>query len=131
MIQVIHTCSRMISVNPITPAPTMRAATTMSATIFVATPPFQPSRSKTVEVASTASAVSAVSQPTVSTHESTAGTLLPLTPNIERLRIIVGAEPRLPASAMTPHRKNETTIPITPTSVACQNEMPKPSTNEP
>ena len=42
---------------------------------------------------------------------------------------MVGAEPRLPAIAMMPHRANETITPTTVTSAACQNEMPKPSTN--
>ena len=44
---------------------------------------------------------------------------------------MVGAEPRLPAIAMTPQSRNETTMPTTATSAACQNEMPKPSMNEP
>src|SRR6185437_13276324 len=48
-----------------------------------------------------------------------------------RLSTIVGAEPRLPATAMNPQARNDSTIPTTPTMAACQNEMPKPSTNEP
>jgi hypothetical protein len=74
---------------------------------------------------------STVSQPTVSSQEITAGSLLPRTPNAARLSTMVGAEPRLPATAMKPHRRNETTIPTIPTHSACQNEIPNPSTNEP
>ena len=103
----------------------------MRATIFVAIPPSQPSSVKTVDVASTANAVSAVSQPTVRTQDSTAGTRLPRTPKVARLSTIVGAEPRFPARAMMPQSRKEMTIPITPTRVACQNEMPNPSTNAP
>lgn len=33
--------------------------------------------------------------------------------------------------AMSPHNRNDTTMPMIDTSVACQNEMPKPSTNDP
>ena len=44
---------------------------------------------------------------------------------------IVGAEPRLPATAMNPQARNDSTIPTTLTTAACQNEMPNPSTNEP
>ena len=75
--------------------------------------------------------VRTVSQPTVSSQESTAGSRLPRTPNAARLSTIVGAEPRLPASATKPQSRNETTMPTTPAIVACQNEMPKPSANEP
>ena len=82
-------------------------------------------------VARTASDVSAVSQPTESTQEMTAGSRLPRTPKAARVRIIVGAEPRLPATAMTPQRKNEITIPTIATIVACQKEMPNPRMNEP
>ena len=72
-----------------------------------------------------------VSQPMETSHETTPGTFCPLTPNAARLSTIVGAEPRLPAIAMTPQSAKETTIPTTVTTAACQNEMPKPSTNEP
>ncbi len=48
-----------------------------------------------------------------------------MTPNAARLRIMVGAEPRLPAIAMIPQRANDTTMPTTATSTPCQNEMPK------
>ncbi len=44
---------------------------------------------------------------------------------------MVGADPRLPAIAMSPQSRKDTTMPMTETSVACQNEMPKPRTNEP
>ena len=55
----------------------------------------------------------------------TPGTFCPVTPKAARLSTIVGAEPRLPAIAMTPHRAKETTIPTRATSTPCQNEMPK------
>ena len=50
---------------------------------------------------------------------------VPFTPNAARLRIIVGADPRLPAIAMIPHSMNDTMIPTTETSTPCQKEMPK------
>ena len=128
---VITICMRMIRLKPITPPAMIRAATTMSATTLVATPPSQPSSVKTVAVASTASAVSTVSQPTVRSQESTETSRLPLTPNTARLSTIVGADPRLPARAMNPQSRNEMMMPTTPTIVACQNEMPNPSRNEP
>ena len=99
--------------------------------ILVASPPPQPSRWNTVAVASVASAVSTISQPTHSTHEITDGSLLPRTPNAARDRIRVGAEPRFPATAMKPHSRKDRTIPIRPATEACQNEIPKPRTNDP
>ncbi len=59
------------------------------------------------------------------------GTFCPLTPNAARERTMVGADPRLPAIAITPQRKNDTTMPITDTTAACQNEMPKPRIQAP
>ncbi len=44
---------------------------------------------------------------------------------------MVGADPRLPAIAMSPHRANDTTMPMTATTVACQSEIPKPSRKDP
>ncbi len=44
---------------------------------------------------------------------------------------MVGAEPRFPAIAIRPQSRNDTTMPMIDTIVACQNEMPKPSTNDP
>jgi len=128
---VMIICSRMIRVNPMMPASTIRPATTTSAISLVEVPPCQPSRVSTLDVASTASAVSTVSQPTVSSQDSTEGSRLPLIPKIARLSTMVGAEPRLPASEITPQSRNDSTIPTQPTSTACQNEMPKPSRNEP
>ncbi len=128
---VITICMRMIRLNPITPPAMISTATTMSATTLVAVPPSQPSSVNTVAVARTASAVSTVSHPTVSSHERTDGRRLPFTPNTARLSTIVGAEPRLPAMAMNPQSRNEITMPTMPTIVACQNEMPKPSRNDP
>src|SRR3954452_2134442 len=128
---VMTVCIRMIRSKPRMPPPTTRAATTSRATTLVAVPPPQPSWVKTVEVASVASETSTVSQPTVSTQDSAAGTRLPSTPNAARLRTSVGAEPRLPAIAMKPQSRKETTMPTTPATTACQNEMPKPKRNEP
>ena len=103
----------------------MSAATTTAATTFVAVPPPQPSRSKIVEVASTARIARNVSHPIETSQEMTPGSFCPVTPNAARLRIIVGAEPRLPAIAMIPHRAKDTTMPTIATSTPCQNEMPK------
>ena len=44
---------------------------------------------------------------------------------------MVGAEPRLPASATSPQSMKDTTMPTTPAIAACQNETPKPSTKAP
>src|SRR5580700_2917050 len=128
---VITDCIRMIRSKPITPPATVSAATTISATTSVPVPPPTPSRVNTVAVASVARMISTVSQPTVSTQEITEGSLLPRTPNAARPSTMVGGDPRLPATTMNPHSNNETTIPISPTTTACQNEMPNPSTNEP
>src|SRR4051794_1107735 len=128
---VIHVCMRMIRWKPRMPPATTSAATTSSATTLVAVPPPQPSWVNTVAVASVASETSTVSQPTVSTQESTAGTRLPFTPNAARLSTRVGAEPRLPAIATNPQSRKDTTMPTTPATTACQNEMPKPRRNEP
>ena len=128
---VIQVCIRMIRSKPITPPKMVSATTTISATTLVPSPPPKPSRSKTVAVASVARTTSTVSQPTVSSQEITAGSLLPLKPNAARLSTMVGAEPRLPATAMNPQARNDSTIPTAPTTTACQNEMPKPSRNEP
>ena len=95
----------------------------------MAVPPPQPSWSKIVAVASTARIARKVSQPIETSHEMTPGTFCPLTPNAARDSTMVGAEPRLPAIAMIPQSANETTMPTTVTTTACQNEMPKPRTN--
>src|SRR5690348_10307237 len=124
-------CARMIRSNPSTPQATVSRPTTTSAITLVRLPPPQPSRSNTVAVASVARIVSTVSQPTVNSHDTSDGNLLPRTPNAARLSTMVGAEPRLPASAISPQSRNENTIPTTPTSTPCQNEIPKPSANAP
>jgi hypothetical protein len=67
----------------------------------------------------------------VSTHDRTAGTRLPSTPNAARLSTSVGAEPRLPAIATSPQSRNETTMPTTPATRACQKEMPNPNRKDP
>src|SRR5215471_12939830 len=128
---VMTVCIRMMRSKPITPPKMVSATTTISATTLVPLPPPQPRRSKTVAVASVARMTSTVSQPTVSSHETSEGNLFPRTPNAARPSTIVGADPRLPATAMNPHSRNEKTIPTTLTTTACQNEMPNPSTNAP
>ena len=128
---VITDCIRMIRSKPITPPKMVSATTTISAMTFVTVPPPQPRRSKTVAVASVARMTSTVSQPTVSSQEITDGSLLPLTPNAARPSTMVGAEPRLPATAMNPHSRNDTMMPTMLTTTACQNEIPNPSTNAP
>ena len=128
---VIHVCSRMMTSKPSTPAPTTSAAVTTKPSTLVASPPPQPSSLNTVAVASDASDTSTVSQPTSRTQDRAVGSALPVTPKAARLSTIVGADPRLPASATTPHSANDRTTPITPAIVACQNETPKPTTNEP
>src|SRR4051794_238885 len=128
---VITVCMRMIRSKPSTPPATTRAATTSSATTWVAVPPPQPSSVNTVAVASVASEVSTVSQPTVSTQDRTAGTRPPATPNAARLSTRVGADPRLPAIATNPQSRKLTTMPITPATAACQKEMPKPRVKAP
>jgi hypothetical protein len=128
---VIRACNRMIRSNPATPAMIVSAATTTMAITFVAVPPPQPSRSNTVAVASVASTTSVVSQPTVSSQEISDGSRLPRTPNAARLSTIVGAEPRLPATATNPQNRNDTAIPTRPATSACQNDTPNPSANDP
>jgi hypothetical protein len=128
---VIQACSRMIRSKPITPPKMVSPTTRISAITSVPSPPPTPTRWNTVAVASVARITSTVSQPTVSSQEITVGSLLPLTPKAARLSTIVGAEPRLPATAMNPQARNDSTIPTTPTISACQNEMPKPSSNAP
>ena len=110
VITVITRCSRMITRKPITPPTITRPATTTSATILVGVPLAQPSRSNTVAVASVARMVRTVSQPTVSSHDTRAGSRLPRTPNAARLSTSVGADPRLPATATKPQKRNDTTI---------------------
>ncbi len=128
---VMTVCMRMIKSKPITPPAMVSAVTTISAMTFVAVPPPQPSRSNTVAVASVARMISTVSQPTVSSQEIADGSLLPRTPKAARPSTMVGIEPRLPATAMNPQSRNEITMPTSPAAAACQNEMPKPSSNAP
>ena len=110
----------------------MRAATITVAMIFSAMlSPSPPSCVMTVAVASTAMIARNVSQPIEVSHETMPGTFWPCTPKAARESTMVGAEPRLPAIAISPHSRNDTTMPMIDTIVACQNEMPKPSTNDP
>src|SRR5258708_1209707 len=128
---VITVCIRMIRSKPITPPKMASATTTITAMIFVPVPPPQPRCAKTGAIASVARIISTVSQPTVRSHETTVGSLLPRTPNGALLSTIVGADPRLPAIATNPHSRKEMMIPATLTHSACQNEIPNPSTNDP
>ncbi len=122
---VITACMRIMRSKPMTPPPTIRAPMTTSATTFVLVPPPQPRRLKTVDVASTAMTMRNVSQPTHNSQEMNEGRRFPRIPKAARLRTMVGAEPRFPAMAMTPQSKKLTVMPIRPTTIACQNEMPK------
>jgi hypothetical protein len=107
------------------------ADTTINAAILVPVPPPQPRRLNTVAVASVARTTSTVSQPTVSSQDRAAVSRAPRTPKAARDSTMVGAEPRLPASAITPQNANETTMPTTPANTACQNDTPKPRVNAP
>ena len=124
---VITVCIRMIRSKPITPPKMVSPTTMISATTLVPLPPPQPSWWNTVAVASVARMTSTVSQPTVSSQEITVGSLLPLTPNAARLSTIVGAEPRLPATAMNPQARNDSTIPTTPTTSAWRTRCRNPA----
>ena len=128
---VIQVCSRMMTSKPRMPAATTSAAVTTKPSTFVASPPPQPSSPNTVAVPREASDTRTVSQPTSSTQERNVGSALPFTPNGARLSTMVGAEPRLPASATTPQSANDRTMPTTAAIVACQNDTPKPTMNEP
>jgi hypothetical protein len=128
---VITACSRMMKSKPITPPTIVTPATTTMASTLVPVPPPQPSRSSTVAVARVARMTSTVSQPTVSSQDSAAGSRLPRTPNAARLSAMVGADPRLPASATSPQSRNETTMPMTPAIAPCQKDTPKPRTKAP
>src|SRR6476661_7357631 len=98
---------------PATEASTTRVAVTTQATILVPVPPPHPSCLKMVAVASVAVIARNVSQPIEVSHDTTPGTFWSVTPKAARDRTMVGAEPRLPAMAMTPHRRNDTTTPTT------------------
>jgi len=65
------------------------------------------------------------------TQETIVGSLFPCTPNAARDSTSVGADPRLPATAMNPTSRNDTTMPTAPATQACQNEIPNPSTYAP
>ena len=106
----------------------MSAATTTQATTLVPVPPPQPSCLKIVAVASVARIARKVSHPIEVSQEMTPGTFCPVTPKAARDRTMVGAEPRLPAIAISPQSRNDTTTPTTVTSTACQNEISNPST---
>ena len=109
----------------------MSAAMTTHATTFVPVPPPQPSSRKIVAVASVAMIARNVSQPMEMSQLNTPGSFWPTTPNGARLSTIVGADPRLPATATSPHATNETTTPTTATSAACTRDSPNPSTYVP
>ena len=125
---VMTACSRMMVSKPRAALPTIRTVMTMKAITLVRSPALQPSWWNTVAVARVASTVSTISQPTFSIQDTSAGSLLPCSPNAARDSTSVGADPRLPATAMNPTSRKLTAIPISPAATACQNEMPKPST---
>ena len=129
---VIQVCSRMITSKPRTPAADDQGRGDEEAEHLggVAAAPAELLEHGGGAPATPAS-TSTVSQPTSSTQERNVGSALPCTPNAARLSTIVGADPRLPASATTPHSANDRTIPTTAAIVACQNETPKPTMNEP
>lgn len=104
----------------------MSAATATAAMILVVVPPPRPRRSKTVAVASTAMMARNVSHPIDRNQLTMPGSFCPWTPNAARLSTIVGTEPRLPAIAMIPHSRNDTGMPMSATTSACQKETPKP-----
>lgn len=71
-------------------------------------------------MASTAMMDKNVSHPIEVSHETIPGTFCPFTPNAARESTIVGADPRLPATAMSPQRKNENVTPTAVTRAACE-----------
>ena len=109
----------------------MSAPITSMAITFTPVPPPQPMRVNTVDVASTATTLSDVSQPTQSNHEIAEGSRFPLMPYAARLSTIVGAEPFFPAVAITPQSQKLKRTPTSPITIACQKEIPNPSTHEP
>ena len=120
-------CSRMIVSKPSAALPTISTVMTMKAITLVTSPELQPSRWNTVAVASVASTVSTISQPTFSIQD-TSGQLVAL--HAERR---AGQHQRRRRPALARHRdepdeQEAHTIPISPATHACQNEMPKPST---
>ena len=96
----------------------MSPATTTIAMTLVGVPPPSPSSRMTVAVARVAMIARKVSQPIETIHETTPGSFCPRTPKAAREMTIVGAEPRLPATATRPQRRKEMTIPTTETSSA-------------
>src|SRR5215469_14302501 len=128
---VMIACSRMIVSNPSAALPTMSAVMMRNAMTLVTFPDDQPSWWNTVAIASVASTTRMISHPTFSSHDTSDGSLLPCTPNAARDSTSVGADPRLPATAMNPTSRNDTTIPIRPATHACQNDKPPSSTYAP
>ena len=106
---------------------TISAAMRIAAITVTARPEATPSVLNTVAVASTAEIASEVSQPIDVSHEMMPGSFCPCTPNAARESTIVGALPRFPAIATSPHSAKLMTMPITATTLACQKLMPKPS----
>ncbi len=91
----------------------------------------KPSAPITVAVAWTAMIARKVSQPTVRIHEIAAEMRLPLKPKAARDSTSVGAEPRLPAIAMSPQTRKDRATPTTDTMTAWVRDRPKPRTHEP
>ncbi len=131
VITVMIVCSFMIVSKPSAAEPTTRAVMIRNAMTFVASPEDQPSWWNTVAVASVASTTRMISHPTLSSQDTSEGSLLPCTPNAARDSTSVGADPRFPATAMNPTSRNDTMIPISPAATACQNDTPPSSTYAP
>ena len=126
---VMTVCSRMIVSKPSAALPTISTVMTRKAITLVTSPELQPSWWNTVAVASVASTVSTISQPTLQYPGHQRGQLVAL--HAERARGTARASARTracPATATNPTSRKLTTIPISPATHACQNEMPKPST---
>src|ERR1700753_955841 len=121
VITVMIVCNRMMVANPSTPPPTISAAMTRNAITLVTSPPPQPSRWNTVAVASVASAVSTISQPTHKIQETIDGSLLPRTPNAARDRVRVRARPRLAGDGTDPAQQERHPDP----DQACHRRLPE------
>ena len=85
-----------------TEAATITRGDDAQAITLVVVPCDHPSRSNIVPSPGRPGSRGLVSHPIETSHETTPGTFCPSTPNAARLSTMVGAEPRLPARAITP-----------------------------
>ena len=129
--QVIQVCTFMMASKPRMPALAARPTVSRNPRIWAPTWLCQPRAWSTVAEARVAETHRTVSQPTVRIHDSAADSRLPLYPKAARDRARVGALPRLPRTAMTPHRKNDRRTPTLPATTACQKDRPNPRTQAP